>query len=89
MNRQTMQDPLSKETRNWMDHRERKRAGLARAIHPDYPEAIVPCRSPFDAMLCAAEVWGVDYMDIHDKVQIWAIGSGPASPNSLPRVYWR
>lgn len=29
MNRQTMQDPLSKETRNWMDHRERKRAGLA------------------------------------------------------------
>lgn len=34
--------------------------------HPERGAVIVPCRSNFAALLCAAEVWGCDWMEIRN-----------------------
>lgn len=44
--------------------------GKARVVHPKYGEVIVPAPSPFAAMLCAAEVWGIDWLEIKDA-KVW------------------
>lgn len=49
--------------------------GAARVIHPTRGTVVVPCRSPFAAMLCAAEVWGCDLLAVHD-VEVWLAGPG-------------
>ena len=36
----------------------------ARVVHPLYGELVVPNRSNFAAILCAAEVWGVDWSEV-------------------------
>lgn len=43
----------------------------ASVVHPDYGKVIVPCASPFAAVRCAAEVWGVNWLKIIDA-QVWA-----------------
>jgi hypothetical protein len=37
---------------------------LAKVIHPDYGEVYVPCASPYSAILCAADLWGCDWMNV-------------------------
>ena len=38
----------------------------ARVVHPLFGDIVVPHRSNYAALLCAAEVWGVDWMSIRD-----------------------
>lgn len=45
--------------------------GKARVIHPKYGELIVPCASPLSALHCAAEVWGVDVLEITGDGEVW------------------
>lgn len=45
--------------------------GKARVIHPKYGELIVPCASPLAALTCAAEVWGVDVLEISEEGEVW------------------
>lgn len=49
--------------------------GAARVIHPTRGTVVVPCRSQFSALLCAAEVWGCDWLDIHDA-GVWLAAPG-------------
>jgi hypothetical protein len=46
--------------------------GKARVVHPRFGELIVPCASPLAALLCAAEVWGVDVQEITEEGEVWA-----------------
>lgn len=36
----------------------------ARVVHPIYGETVVPNRSNFAAILCASEVWGVEWSEL-------------------------
>lgn len=38
--------------------------GAARVIHPVRGTVVVPCQSKFSAILCAAEVWRCDWMEL-------------------------
>lgn len=38
----------------------------ARVVHPIYGDIVVPNRSNLAAVMCAAEVWGVDWSEIID-----------------------
>jgi len=38
--------------------------GLARVTDKDRGSIVVPCGSPYSALLCAAEYWGCDWTDI-------------------------
>lgn len=56
--------------------RERWRAkGAARVVHPTRGTVVVPCSSPFSALLCAAEVWGCSWTDI-DDAGVWLAEPG-------------
>lgn len=46
----------------------------ARVTHPKYGEVIVPAKSRYCAILCAAEIWGCKFEDIHNA-QVWALSS--------------
>ena len=50
----------------------------ARVTHPTYGTVIVPHISKFGALLCAAEVWGCDWLDIRDA-EIWGAEPGEKS----------
>ncbi|MGF0006563.1 hypothetical protein ACQRBP_04320 [Eubacteriales bacterium SGI.150] len=49
--------------------------GAARVIHPSRGTIVVPCGSPYAALLCAAEVWGCDWLDIRDA-KVWRAEPG-------------
>ena len=40
--------------------------GNVRVTHPARGEIVVPGASPFAAILCAAEAWGCDWMEIRE-----------------------
>lgn len=70
--------------------RERERRwsypGKARVIHPKHGELIVPCASPLAALTCAAEVWGVDLLDITEEGEVWACDQ---TLQAAPRPEWK
>ena len=49
--------------------------GNARVIHPIRGTVVVPCRSKFAAILCAAEVWGCRWTEI-DDAGVWLAEPG-------------
>lgn len=51
--------------------------GRSRVIHPDHGSVVVPHSSNFSAILNAAEVWGCDWLEIHDA-EVWA--ADPSEP---------
>lgn len=56
--------------------RERWRAkGAARVVHQTRGTVVVPCSSPFSALLCAAELWGCSWMEIRDA-GVWRAEPG-------------
>lgn len=55
------------------DRRERWRFPVkARVLHPRFGEVTVPCKSKYAAILCAAETWGCDDLEIRDA-EVWAL----------------
>lgn len=46
--------------------------GRARVSHPGYDSVVVPCGSPLEAVMCAAEVWGVDWGKVLGA-EVWAV----------------
>ena len=45
----------------------------ARVVYPGRKAVTVPCASPFAAIKCAADLWGVPWQDIvHDAHVHWA-----------------
>lgn len=44
----------------------------ARVTHPDYGEVIVPAGSNYSACLCAADVWGCEFVDIWQDARVTA-----------------
>ncbi|MEG1593969.1 MAG: hypothetical protein RR350_06120 [Oscillibacter sp.] len=51
--------------------------GRAKVTHPDHGSVVVPHSSNFSAILNAAEVWGCDWLEIHDA-EVWA--ADPSEP---------
>lgn len=49
--------------------------GTARVVHPSRGTIVVPCGSTYAALLCAAEVWGCDWLDIRDA-KVWRAEPG-------------
>lgn len=49
--------------------------GAARVIHPVRGTVVVPCASPLSALLCAAEIWGCDWLEIRDA-GVWLAEPG-------------
>ena len=48
-------------------HKERWQArGRARVVHPTRGELVVPCSSPFSALLNAAELWGCCWTELRE-----------------------
>lgn len=79
-----MERDLNRVASRWDSHasaqersrRERWSApGKARVVHPTRGTVVVPCRSPFAAMLCAAEVWRCNWMEIRDA-KVWRADPG-------------
>lgn len=47
--------------------------GRARVTRPGSKTVIVPCASPFAAIQCAAELWGVPWQEVvHGARVMWA-----------------
>mgnify|MGYP005966533217 FL=1 len=47
--------------------------GRARVVYPGREAVTVPCASPFAAIQCAADLWGVAWQDIvHGARVMWA-----------------
>lgn len=47
----------------------------ARVTHPDHGTVVVPCKSKFAAILCAAEVWRCSWLDLRDA-EVWRAEPG-------------
>lgn len=45
--------------------------GKARVSHPAHGTVVVPHGSNLSALLCAAEIWGCDWLEIRDA-EVWA-----------------
>lgn len=47
-------------------------AGIfSKVTHPHYGSVVVPHRSSFSAICCAAEVWGCDWSEVLDATVTW------------------
>lgn len=46
--------------------------GRAWVSHPGYDSVVVPCGSKLEAVMCAAEVWGVDWATVLGA-EVWAV----------------
>lgn len=44
--------------------------GAARVTDPKRGTVVVPCQSPFAAILCAAEVWGCNWVEVLGS-EVW------------------
>ena len=67
----------------WIDYEALKRAeererltiwnarGVAKIIHPDHGEIVVPCASKLAAIHCAAEAWRCDWASILNASVLW------------------
>lgn len=58
--------PQRARTRRWTAR------GRARVSHPEHGEVVVPCGSTLEAVMCAAEVWGVDWSKVLGA-EVWAV----------------
>lgn len=58
--------PKAERARRW------SAKGMARVSHPDHADVVVPCGSPLEAVMCAAEVWGVDWGAVLGA-EVWAV----------------
>ncbi|MEG2177120.1 MAG: hypothetical protein RRY97_09625 [Oscillibacter sp.] len=74
------------------NRRERKQRwgvkGKARVSHPLRGEIVVPCASKFAALLCAAEVWRCNWIDIKDA-EVWRAGETDQAVAMPPTLYIR
>lgn len=63
--------------RQWRDATERSMAFswsakiYSKVTHPKYGSVVVPHRSSFSAITCAAEVWGCDWSEVLDATVTW------------------
>lgn len=68
------EDKERKRTRKMAEERSRRDRWAhkckARVVDPKRGEVIVPCASPFAAILCAAEVWKCDWIEII-HAEVW------------------
>ena len=56
---------------------------VAEVRHPDFGSVYVPARSPYAAVLCAAEVWGVDWMRIRGP--LCSVTAAPPGARAVER----
>lgn len=70
---------MTAEQREKFSRRERWSAkGRARVSHPAHGSVVVPCGSPYAALLCAADVWDCNWMEIRNA-EVWAAEPGEAT----------
>lgn len=58
--------------------------GRAQVLHPLHGTVIVPCSSPYSALLNAAEIWRCSWLDIRDA-EVRAARPGEV-PAAMPQV---
>ena len=61
-----------------------KAGGVARVVHPAHGSVVVPHNSNYAAILCAAEVWRCDWVEILDA-EVWRAEPGEV-PVSMPYI---
>ena len=60
--------------------------GKSKVTHQDHGSVVVPHRSNYAALLCAAEVWGCSWVEISDGATVRAVEPGE-EPVKMPTLY--